>query len=200
MRASSASETVKDMKLSINAEISLGGPHNYITWFDVCAYEHTEAEAIATARVALVHVGEILDAEGELWPALRDTRLESLHDVYFAQEWYRDEFADGAGIDLMVIDDVTIDATRQDRNLDLAIVRRLCDTIGSGSQIAVMAYRNALEATIWARLGFLSSTPGRPSGWLHLKLGQRNARVVSSGPGTFEVLPTTIRWHRPSEN
>src|SRR5690554_2705246 len=120
------------MKLSVTTNIDLVGPHHggYVTWLDVRVSDG-ERE-YGTARIALVHVGEIADAAGDVWPALHGTRLEPLHDVYFAQGWYKDDYADGAGIDLLYIDDVTIDDRHRDRNLDLAVVRRLCDTLGSG--------------------------------------------------------------------
>lgn len=178
------------MKLVIHTEIELEGSKNdsaYLTWLDVRAGEASRPQG--SARVALLHVGEISDALGDLWPAVHRTNLESIHDLYFSQGWYRDEFADGAGIDLLYVDHVTVDDTQQSKNLDLAIVRRLCDTLGSGCQLVVMPYRNAHEAAHWARLGFTLSTPGRSSGFMHMKLGYRLARIVdATGSGDFEVL------------
>ncbi len=177
------------MKLSVTTDIDLEGPQKsgYVTWLDVKVGDG--ARAYGTARIALVHVGEIADAAGEVWPALHGTRLESLHDVYFANGWYKDEYADGAGIDLLFIEHVSIDEPHRSKNLDLALVRRLCDTIGSGCQLAVVAYPDAELAARWAKLGFAISTPGRTSGLMHLKLGQRHARVVdATGSGDYEVI------------
>jgi hypothetical protein len=187
------------MKLSITADIGLdepsldGAERGYVTWLDVRAYDTKEngGGLLGTARVALVHVGEIADAHADLWPALRGTRLEALHDPYFSQGWYNDEFADGAGIDLLYIEKLSVEAPWRDKNLDLAIVRRLSDTIGSGCQLVSMPYKDAYEAAHWARIGFTSSTPGRSTGLMHMKLGYRHARVVATGTGEFEVLPTT---------
>jgi hypothetical protein len=161
----------------------------YVTWLDVRVSDGSRA--YGTARIALVHVGEIADAAGEIWPALHKTRLEAIHDVYFAQGWYQDEYADGAGIDLLYIDHITIDDEHRGKNLDLALVRRLCDTLGSGCQLAVVAYGSADRAAHWARLGFAISTPGRPSGLMHMKLGFRHAQVVdATGSGDYEVVST----------
>jgi hypothetical protein len=176
------------MKLSVTADIGLHEP-GYVTWLDVRATD-PGGDLLGTARVALVHVGEIADAHGDLWPALRGTRLEVLHDPYFTSGWYRDEFADGAGIDLLHVEKVSVEERWRDRNLDLAIVRRLSDTIGSGCQLVTMGYRDAFEAARWARLGFASSTPGRSSGLMHMKLGYRHARVVATDTGEFEIVPT----------
>jgi hypothetical protein len=179
------------MKLTITSDIGLDGPEKsgYITWLDVRVSDVHGKETYAHARVALVHVGEISDAAGDVWPALSGTPLEALHDTYFHQGWYTDEFADGAGIDLLYVESITVAEGYRGKNLDLAIVRRLCDTLGSGCQLAAMPYRSALAATSWARLGFTVSTPGRPTGLMHMKLGYRHARVESTGTGDFEVLP-----------
>lgn len=177
------------MKLSVTTNIDLEGPQKsgYVTWLDVRVSDGVRA--YGSARIALVHVGEIADAAGEIWPALHGTRLESLHDVYFAQGWYKDDYADGAGIDLLFIDHITIDEEHRGRNLDLALVRRLCDTLGSGCQLAVVAYPDAVQAAHWAKLGFAISTPGRSAGLMHMKLGYRHAQVVdATGSGDYEVV------------
>jgi hypothetical protein len=177
------------MKLSVTTDIDLEGPQKsgYVTWLDVKLSDETRS--YGTARVALVHVGEIADAAGEIWPALHRTRLEPLHDVYFAQGWYKDDYADGAGIDLLYIDHITMDEAHRGKNLDLALVRRLCDTIGSGCQLAVVAYGDATHAAHWGRLGFSISTPGRTAGLMHMKLGYRHAQVVdATGSGDYEVV------------
>jgi hypothetical protein len=184
-------DTAEGMKLSVSTEVDLEGPavRRYVTWLDVVASD--DGRVCGTARIALVHVGEIADAAGEIWPALHGTRLEAVADAYFAQGWYKDEYADGAGIDLFFIDHVTVDDDKYEKNLDLAIIRRLCDTLGSGSQLAVVGYQKAEAAARWARLGFEISTPGRTCGLMHLKLGQRHAHVVdATGSGDYAVLST----------
>lgn len=177
------------MKLSISSDIDLDGPERtrYVTWLDARVTE--DGRLLGTARIALVHIGEIADATGEIWPALHGTRLESIHDAYFAQGWYKDEFADGAGIDLLYVERVDIEPSYRGKNLDLAIVRRLCDTLGSGCQLAVLPYAEANVAAHWGRLGFTLSTPGRTTGHMHMKLGYRHARVVdATGSGDYEVV------------
>ncbi len=182
------------MKLSISGEIDLGGPRSgseYVTWLSVRA-DAASVTDLARARIALVHVGEIADAHGDVWQALRGTRLEVVHDIYFSQGWYKDEY-DGSGIDLLFVDAVELDEHDRSRNLDLAIIRRLCDTLGSGCQLAVMPYRNPEEAAHWARLGFVVSTPGRSSGLMHMKLGYRHARVVdATGSGHYEICSEDV--------
>ncbi len=179
------------MKLSVTTEIDLevrNKQSGYVTWLDVQVMSD-DARVYGSARIALVHVGEIADAAGEVWPALHGTRLESLHDVYFSGGWYKDDYADGAGIDLLYIERITIDPAHQGKNLDLALVRRLCDTLGSGCQLAVVGYGSAAEAPRWGNLGFAISTPGRSAGLMHMKLGYRHAQVVdATGSGDYEVV------------
>jgi len=180
------------MKLSITADITLetpSGESGYVTWFDVRAYAR-DLSILGSARVALVHVGEMADARVDVWSALREARLESLADTFFAQGWYKDEYADGAGIDLFHV--ASVDVEPHAKNLDLAIVRRLADTIASGCQLVSMPYRDAHEAARWSRIGFSPATPGRSSGLLHLKLGYHHARLVRAGDHGFEVLGTPM--------
>jgi len=195
------------MKLTISGNIELDQPTgsaSYVTWLDVLIKDDAAPHGSVTcgvARIGIVHVGEIADALGDLYPALRGTRLEALADTYFSQGWYKDEFAEGAGIDLLYVESIEIDAAHQHRNLDLAAVRRLCDTIGSGCQLAVMPYRDAVVASHWGRLGFALTTPGRTNGLMHMKLGYRHAQVVdATGSGDFEVLPTVILHDRHTHN
>lgn len=183
--------SVKFMKLAISADIDLSGSledAQHVTWFDARVADAGTAPALE-ARVAIVHVGEIADSAGDLWPALHRARLETVHDTYFSDGWYKDDFADGAGIDLLYVERVDVADAFRDKNLDVAVVRRLAETIGSSCQLVVMPYRDALEAAYWARLGFTPSRPGRTSGLMHMKLGVRHARVVdANGSGEFEVV------------
>ena len=122
------------MKLSISADIELKTPGTkggYVTWLDVRLGDADRTYGVA--RVAIVHVGEIADAHGDLWPALRGTRLEALHDVYFVDGWYKDDFADGAGIDLLYVESIELDESARNKNLDIAMVNRLAQTIRDGS-------------------------------------------------------------------
>jgi hypothetical protein len=178
------------MKLSVSSDIVLGArdDRRFVTWFDVVA--HHGPIRSGEARFALLHVGEVAGGHGDLWRALRAGGLEHLHDAYFHQGWYREEFAEGAGIDLLFVERVAVE-TDPKRNLELAIVRRLSETIGSGCQLVVMPYASPLEAAHWGQLGFEISTPGRARGLLHMKMGQSHPELVDvKGDGAFEVVGT----------
>lgn len=175
------------MKLSVTSDIALDASDDrrFVTWFDVVA--HQGPVRSGHARFAVLHVGEASGGHGDLWRALRSADLERLHDPYFHQGWYRDEFAEGAGIDLLFFERIAVE-TAPTKNVDLAIVRRVSDTLGSGCQLVVMPYASALEAARWGQLGFEVSTPGRASGLLHLKMGQSHPEVACVTDGAFEVV------------
>ena len=159
------------------------------------------AATYGVARVAIVHVGEIADALGDLYPALRGTKLEALCDAYFSQGWYKDDFADGAGIDLLYVESIEIDAAHQHKNLDLAMVRRLCDTLGSGCQLAVDAVPRRARRGSLGPPRLRADHAGRTTGLMHMKLGYRHAQVVdATGSGDFEVLPTVVLHDRHTHN
>jgi len=50
----------------------------------------------------------------------------------------RDQFTAGAGSDLLFVSHIDLKAGWQLRNIDLALVRRLCHTIGEAFELAVM--------------------------------------------------------------
>lgn len=186
------------MKLTLTSDIELdsSAEGRFVTWFDVTAREGDAV--LAHARIALVHVGEIADDHGDVWRALRAAGIEYLHDTYFDQGWFKDEFADGAGLDLLYVAELDVDARFAGRNLDLALLRRVSQTLGSGCQLVVMPYKSALEAAHWSPVGFEISTPGRSRGLLHLKLGLQHAPVVdTSGDGSYEVLGASFTESRP---
>lgn len=177
------------MKLSVASDLDLGtlADDRFVTWLDLAARE--DAVQTARARAALVHIGEIADDHGDVWRALRAAGLEHLHDVYFQQGWYKDAYAEGAGIDLLYVANLEVTTQARGRNLDLAVVRRACETLASGCQLVVLPYANALEAAHWAQIGFEISTPGRSSGLLHLAMGVRHPQVIDRlGNGDFEVV------------
>ena len=177
------------MKLSVASDLDLGttADDRFVTWLDLAARDG--AVQTARARVALVHVGEIADDHGDLWRALHGSGLAHLHDVYFQQGWYKDAYAEGAGIDLLFVSSLEVASQARGRNLDLAVVRRTCETLASGCQLVVLPYANPLEAAHWAQLGFEISTPGRASGLIHLAMGTRHPQVIDRlGDGSFEVV------------
>jgi hypothetical protein len=153
-------------------------------------------EPIGRARVAIILANEVVNRGEDLMEVLDadSSELETLCGVFFEGGDLQDRFTDDAvGQNLLYVVDVVIDNAWADRNLDLALVRRLCDTLGSGCALAVMEYETEAEREHWERMGFQVTEPpspkGRAFGYLHLPLGVRNPRVVDpESDGRFRVV------------
>jgi hypothetical protein len=193
------------LRINVSANIPLHEPdadEGLITWFSVGVYygeDENEEERIGEATVALVHVGEAANAGQDLLDALDadSAELEALYHTYFQDDWIKDRFMDGSGSDLLYVADIEIAAAYDGRNIDLAVVRRLCNTIGHGCGLAVIPYDSKAEIAHWSRMGFAVSTPGKPTGWLHMTMGDRKARIA--GPeddGRFKIVPNLTETKR----
>jgi hypothetical protein len=191
--------------INVSANIPLHEPNageGLITWFGVNVHhgeDENEQEIIGEATVALVHVREAANTGQDLLAALSvdSAELEALHHKYFRDGWIKDQFIDGSGNDLLYIADIEIAAAYDGRNIDLAVVRRLCDTIGHSCGLTVMPYDSKAEIAHWARMGFAVSTPGKLSGWLHMTMGDRKARIAEAeGDGYFRVVPNVAQAKR----
>ncbi len=184
------------MKAIVEAELSLGEPsadQGLVTWFRVRVVEELDGEdgaVAARARVARVHVGMAADVGERLHDVLDadSAELEALYSVFFDEDWFRQQFTEGAGSDLLYVSEVEVEPRWEESNVELALVRRLCDTLGQGCDMAVLRAASGADVNRWQRLGFTGDADG--NGFLHLPLGYRQARVV---PGqderSFRVVP-----------
>ena len=193
------------LRMHVSSNIALQEPdadEGLITWSSITVYygdEPGEDERVGEAMVALVHVREAANTGQDLLAALDadSAELEALYHVYFQDDWIKDQFLDGSGSDLLYVADIDLAPAYDGRNIDLAIVRRLCDTIGHGCGLAVIPYESKAEIAHWSRMGFSVSTPGKPTGWLHMMLGDRTARIA--GPdddGRFKIVPNAAETKR----
>jgi hypothetical protein len=171
----------------------------FITWIQVEIHDWDDEgegegsmERIGMATVAIVHVGEAINSGLDLLEALDadSGELEAMYHVYFEGHWYKDEFENASGNDLLYIADIEIGKEYAGRNIELAVVRRLCDTIGHGCGLVVMPYESPAEVEHWSRMGFAVSTPGEPTGLMHMTMDVRRPRIADpDGTGRFRVLP-----------
>jgi hypothetical protein len=152
-------------------------------------------EPVGRARVAIILANEVVNQGEDLVEVLDadSSDLGALSGVFFEGGELQDRFSDTAvGQNLLFVSDVQIDDGWNGRNLDLALVRRLCDTLGSGCALAVMEYEAEAEREHWERMGFQVTEPPsnrRAFGYLHLPLGVRNPRVVDpESDGRFRVV------------
>jgi hypothetical protein len=197
------------VELVITATIDLAEPSadgGFITWIhadvargdaepDDDSADDAPAASLGQIRVALIHVGKIEESGGDLLEVLDADSgdLEALHHLYFDEEGdFLEEFAQGAGPDLLYVAGVHIAEAWRGHGVELAIVRRLCDTLGTACELAVVTYTEPAEAEAWLRMGFeVTRAPESGAcGYLHLALAFRHPRVVEAEDGErFRVVP-----------
>jgi hypothetical protein len=165
--------------LKLKLVIDLGEPTAdlaLVTWLDVTIFDDpgTGAETtVGEARVAVLHVREALERGESITEAL-DADLDVLHELYVQ---------DGAPpgeldhrVDLLYVDGLSLEPAWRGRGFEQAAVRRLCETVGTSSALAVVPYGSAGEAAPWLRIGFTVTRP--PSrercGYLAMRLGRMN--------------------------
>ena len=95
--------------------------------------------------------------------------------------------------DLVYFQKIEMDPDYIQRNVDLAMVRRLCDVIMHGAGLVVIPFSSPESIAHWMQLGFVMSTPDAEQGYLHLDLDVRRPRVDDPDkPGYFRLLPNPL--------
>jgi len=190
------------MRIRVSAEIPLGRPDvdfGLVTWLHIAILDEDDSgpieKPIGQARAALVHVGKALDNEESLHDVLDADSgdLEALYSIYFDKktDWFKPELAEGMGRDLLYIDEVHVEPAFEGRNIELAVVRSLADTLGQGCELVVVPVDSDQDEEYWSHLGFEMSTPGeKEHGYMHLSLAYRSSFVDDEeNPGNFKVRP-----------
>ena len=193
------------IRLSVSTRIAVAEPSTdggFITWFDVLIQRDApvgddggagsddleegdeKVEQIGRAKLAIVHVGALFDRDDTLLYDVLDAEsgdLEALYSLYFDKEedWFKDEFGSAAGVDLGYIQELTLDPAWQGRNIELAVVQRLNETLAAGCKVLVMAVSLPEEVTRWEQMGFEVPAPegGEPD-YVHLNNAGTHPRVV----------------------
>jgi hypothetical protein len=148
-------------------------------WVEVDESEHLRE--IGEVEVVLVHVGAAYASGENVYDVLRagKVNLAALHDVYFERGWFRSEFVDGAGVDLLYIASAWMTRPWEGRNIELAAVQRICETIGAGCKLVAKPFASSSEAKHWMQMGFEVSTHARGgSRYMHRSQAQQHPRVV----------------------
>ena len=150
-----------------------------VTWFDVRVLKGFDdnGSMVGRAGVARVHVGRALDvgeslldvpdvgsAAGQRCTRCSSTRAGSRR------------VCPGRGERSALRRRAPFGTWLGGRNIDLALARRLRDTLGQGCKGAVIRCSAEADAARWERLGFTVTARGKR--YLHLPLGSRQARVA----------------------
>jgi len=195
--------------MKVDSDISLhdrSPVSGFITWFDIIVLEMDDfdeggetIERIGEASIALVHVAEANEAGAHIHAVLDadSSELEALYNVYFDGQWFKDNFSEGFGNDLLYIADIRIDGCYEGCNVDIAVIARALNTIGQGYMLAVIPYESSAERNYWARMGFEVSTTGDSKGLMHLHHACPRPRIV--GPdekGRFTIVPVPSQGKR----
>jgi ribosomal protein S18 acetylase RimI-like enzyme len=154
----------------------------------------SEVEAeVGHAQLAHLHVGtvhesgesldEVLAAEGGV--------LATLRDVYFRYDDFILDFWSASGVGLLYIEELAIHPSWQGRNIELAVVQRLAETLADGCKLIVLHCASHDDATPWVAMGFERSTADGAAGFHHLVVDSPPSRVVPElgNDFGFEVLP-----------
>jgi hypothetical protein len=174
------------LTLEIQTTLLLDEPTSddgFVTWLEAAVIddsftaEHTPK--VGHVYVALVHVGMIVDAERSLRDVLHadSGELADLHHIYFEDDWIRgDLVAGGKGTDLLYVSELELDISYVGRNVDVAIVLRLCDTLGAGCALAVVPYLADDDIQRWFDAGFKVTEPAQRGdvGYLHRNTSLRS--------------------------
>jgi hypothetical protein len=191
------------LRIDLKTQISLRDrdiDRGFVSWVgvDICQVDEDErdesknAERIGEVLIGLVHVAAAHEAGYDIAAVLEadSSELEALYDVYFEGPWFKEELTEGFGSDLLYIADVSIEERYEGRNLDLAVIRRILDTVGQSCMLAVIQYESRAERDYWARMGFEVSTKSESRGLMHLHQGYTQPQIVDSDErGHFEVVP-----------
>jgi hypothetical protein len=185
------------MRAFIETELPLHEPDvdwGLVTWLRIRLVHDRPDESqqpIGSAQAARIHIGAALNAGESLYEVLDadSADLEALYPVFFEDGELREAYCQGAGSDLLYIRHIELEPDWKERNVDLALVRRLCDTLGEGCELAVMEVDSDQEAARWQRMGFQRAASERGR-FLYLPLASHQARVVDAADGTsFKVVP-----------
>jgi hypothetical protein len=189
------------IRLSVSTRISVEEPSTdggFITWYDILIQRDApvvdddgadsndleKVEQIGRAKLAIVHVGALFESDDTSLYDVLDAEsgdLEALYPLYFDddEDWFKDEFASAAGVDLGYIQELTINAAWQGRNIELAVVQRLNETLAAGCKVLVMALSSLEEVARWEQMGFeVPAGEDSEPGLVHLNNEGTHPRVV----------------------
>ena len=197
------------LRLRLEADLTLGEANEdaglVVPWVArVEWYEDPEGppEVIGTVRARVIHYGEALNLGVTLDDAM-DGALAALSAAFFTDAgWLREEFEEADGDALLYVEHIDLADEWRAKLLDVAVVRRLADTLGMGCSLVVLHGDELRRLGSWRALGFVTVNGG-PESFLALNQSHRAPHVRETvEPDTFEVIPPAkpSKVTRPGRN
>ena len=184
------------LRLRLEADLTLGEANEdaglVVPWVArVEWYEDPEGppEVIGTVRARVIHYGEALNLGVTLDDAM-DGALAALSAAFFTDAgWLREEFEEADGDALLYVEHIGLADEWRAKLLDVAVVRRLADTLGMGCSLVVLHGDELRRLPQWQRLGFSTVKTG-PEPRLVLNQSGRAPRVREAvALDSFEIAP-----------
>ncbi len=144
------------------------------------------SEVVGTVSAAVIHYGEAANVGASLCAAMGEV-YEPLYEAFFHEGGLRDVF-DAIGDGLLYIEAIEIPDSWRERSIDLAVVRRLSETLGMGCSMVVLNPAELRRRSQWGRVGFSIVHTFGPETYLAQNRGQRAPRVVEVEADRFEVI------------
>lgn len=199
------------MPLHVSADIQLSEPTvdcGLVTWFHIDILDDdrddgSEPIRAGHTRVVRIRASHAADNYESLWETIfaGSGELEAIYEIFYHDRGLKKNFSDGSSADVLYVSEIDLEPAYEHRNIDLALLRRLCDTICHGSALAVVDYTSQHDIAHWERLGFEVATPGADEGYLFLRLTHRTARIDDPDkPVHFKVLPNASPEDPHSQN
>ncbi len=144
-------------------------------------------------ELAVVHVAAADESAASLGDVLycAGPDFRKLHDTYFDEfGLFRHPFRSSPGAGLAFVERITLDPPWLGRNIDLAIVHRLRQTLAEGCKLLVVDSASREEAEHWMQIGFEHSRAGQEHGFMHLS-GRGHPRIAEepNDEHRFKVVP-----------
>lgn len=154
-------------------------------------------DVIGSVNAWVIQYGGAVDVGAKLDLVMDGAGLMPVYRAVFTRDgWLREDFEDASGTALLYIETLDLSDEWRDRLVDLAVVRRLSETLGQGCSLTLLNANEARRAPQWGRIGF-ALIVGAEEPFLALDMSKRMPHL-REGFDAYEVVPSP-RYETPSE-
>ena len=191
------------IRLRLDTDLKVSEPNEddglVVRWRVAIVRDHDDdvrEDVIGSVNAWVIQYGGAADVGAKL-ALVMDGSLRPLHRAVFTEDgWLREDFEDASGTALLYVENLDLSDEWRDRLVDLAVVRRLTETIGQGCSLTVLNGNEARRAPQWGRIGF-SLIVGTEEPFLALDMSKRTPHL-REGFDAYEIGPSP-RYESPSE-